>query len=1531
MKGRIFYSYLAVLLCLTGLTTHGFAQTITTVTFSPATVCAGSGLTVTFTTSSSFAVGNVFTAYLSDVVGGTYPTTLGTLASRTGGNISGTIPSAAVNGDAYRIQIVASNATKASSLSTLTISVPAAPSVTTPSPYCEGTTASALVATGQNLKWYGTSQSGGTSSSIAPVPSTAAAFIGNFNYYVSQTVGGCESPRAAITVTVKDAPPTPATNPVTYCVGQTASALTATPVSAGATLNWYGTLASGGSPSSVSPVPSTTIATTTTYYVSQTLNGCEGPRASLTVTVNGIPSAPTGTSATYCEGSTAQPLTATGQNLKWYGTSQTGGSGSSNATVPNTATLGTTAYYVTQTVNGCESPRTGISVQVKDSPNAPGTSTIEFCQGVVAPTLTVTLTAGATPNWYGTAASGGSPSGTAPILSSSTAGTTIYYVSQTQNGCESPRASLTVRVKATPSAPGVSSIGLCNNSTAVPLTATGSGLKWYDAADAPLGGAPTPNTNTLGSQTYKVSQTVESCEGPKATITVTINAIPSAPVGTSVTYCEGSSAQPLAATGQNLRWYGISQTGGTSSGTPNTPSTTTLGTTLYYVTQTVNNCESPRVGIPVFIKDTPIAPGTTAIDFCQGSGAPTLTATLVANATPNWYGTSASGGIASGTAPTPSNSTVGTTVYYVSQTLNGCEGPRASLAVRVKAIPGAPGVSPVSFCNNGPAQPLTATGSGLKWYDASDSPLGGAPTPNTGTVGSQTYKVSQTVESCESPKATLTVTINSIPASPTGTSPSAYCEGSPAQALVATGQNLRWYGTNQTGGSGSSNATVPSTAASAIGSITYYVTQTVNGCESSRTGIPVQVKDTPDAPGTSLVEFCQNYGVPTLTATLVANATPNWYGTSASGGTASSSAPVPTNSTVGTTIYYVSQTLSGCEGPRASLSVRVKSTPGVPGVSPISFCNNSQAQPLTANGTNLKWYDASDNSIGNTPVPNTGTVGNQVYKVSQTSSEGCEGPKASITVVINPLPGQPSVSNVNYCQVQQDQPPQNVTSLASNASGQNLKWYNSAGSLLSGAPIPSITTAGTQSYQVSQTVNNCEGGKATIQVTVNTLAAPTTPKPLVVYCLNDKATPLEAIGESGSQLKWIDPYGRVTNDAPTPLTLNTNVQPGGDPFYVYQIGTNGCYSPRATIKAIVTSPPTLALVAPVSTVNLGQKAPLQLKFTSSGPYSYTLTGGYSGTSLKADTTISVLPRGNTIYQVITVSNGCGIGLPGSPATAQVNVIVPTVSTSSLSTTTLCSGTSLTVPFTTTGQFNSGNAFRMELVSTADTSKKYAVSATATSSPVTGSLPLTLPGGQYFVRVKADNPDIAIIGSNSPTSLTVRSVASATLTGTQTIYEGTPANLTLTFGGDGPWTATYADSLRSYTATTSSSPYIFEARPVRSTTYRLTAVRNVCGNGPISGTAIITVAPLLGVDDNSLDPLVKTYPVPTQTVLSVELDLPLTRDPATLSLMDAQGRPVLQHTTRNQRNELDMTTQPNGLYFLRIQVGDRQTVRKVLKQ
>lgn len=76
---------------------------------------------------------------------------------------------------------------------------------------------------------------------------------------------------------------------------------------------------------------------------------------------------------------------------------------------------------------------------------------------------------------------------------------------------------------------------------------------------------------------------------------------------------------------------------------------------------------------------TPAPTVTAALSYEQGENAATLTATGTAL---KWY-TDASGGTGTATAPTPSTTATGVTTYYVSQTLNGCEGPRASITVTV--------------------------------------------------------------------------------------------------------------------------------------------------------------------------------------------------------------------------------------------------------------------------------------------------------------------------------------------------------------------------------------------------------------------------------------------------------------------------------------------------------------------------------------------------------------------------------------------------------------------------------------------------------------------------------------------------------------------------------------------------------------------------------------------------------------------------------------------------------------------------------
>lgn len=96
----------------------------------------------------------------------------------------------------------------------------------------------------------------------------------------------------------------PGVTNVVYCVNETATPLTATPVTDYG-LYWY-TAPTGGTPATNAPIPTTTIAGTTTYYVSQiSLDGCESNRVPITITVQTLAPTVTGFTipAAACAGS----------------------------------------------------------------------------------------------------------------------------------------------------------------------------------------------------------------------------------------------------------------------------------------------------------------------------------------------------------------------------------------------------------------------------------------------------------------------------------------------------------------------------------------------------------------------------------------------------------------------------------------------------------------------------------------------------------------------------------------------------------------------------------------------------------------------------------------------------------------------------------------------------------------------------------------------------------------------------------------------------------------------------------------------------------------------------------------------------------------------------------------------------------------------------------------------------------------------------------------------------------------------------
>lgn len=251
---------------------------------------------------------------------------------------------------------------------------------------------------------------------------------GTFNYTVTPV--GCGTATATGSITVNQTAQ-PSASSQTFCNSATVTNLVAT----GTLIQWY------AGPTGGSALVSTDALATGTYYVTQTISGCESSRLAVSVTVN-VTAQPTASSQTFCNSATVANLTATGTTIQWYA----GPSGGSALAL--TDALSTGNYYVTQTISGCESPRLSVSVTVNvvGAPTGASTQTISVPVASDATIEDIVVT-GSNIIWYPTAAD--ALAGTNALA----AGTqlingSVYYATQTVGGCTST-SSLAVTITVT--------------------------------------------------------------------------------------------------------------------------------------------------------------------------------------------------------------------------------------------------------------------------------------------------------------------------------------------------------------------------------------------------------------------------------------------------------------------------------------------------------------------------------------------------------------------------------------------------------------------------------------------------------------------------------------------------------------------------------------------------------------------------------------------------------------------------------------------------------------------------------------------------------------------------------------------------------------------------------------------------------------------------------------------------------------------------------------------------------------------------
>src|SRR5690554_2423051 len=947
------------------------------------------------------------------------------------------------------------------------ITVNAIPTVAsvTPSARCDaGTVTLGAIANAGTLSWFG-EETGGTAlgtgeSFITPSITETTTF------YVEAENNGCTSARLPVVATVNETPTIISTTPGERC--GPGSVQLKVQVSSGS-VKWYSESTGGTSLSNNTTFNTPSIATTTTYYVEVSENGCTSSRTAVLATVNDLPSIVSTTVAFRCgAGSVTLLAESDFGTVNWYASLSSGAPITTGTTFTTPSLTNTTIYYVSANEGSCSSTRVAVTAEINAIPTITSTTPASRCDAGSV-TLMATASAG-TLSWFDSS-TGGTALGTGTSFTTpSIATTTSYYVQSSNAGCTSSRVEVVATVNTTPTIVNTTPASRCGTGT-VTLGATASDgtLSWYGS---PSGGSvlgtgtnfTTPSISAT--TTFYVQAKSSSCTSARSAVVATVNDIPVITNTTPASRC-GAGTVTLTATANSgtLSWFN-SATGGTALGTGTSFTTPSIATTTsYYVEASTASCTSVRTEVVATINALPTISSTTPAGRCD-SGTVTLMATANAG-TLSWYNT-ATGGSALGTGTNFTTPVItSTTTFYVEANNNGCISSRTAVIATVNDAPTITNTTSAERCGSGSVT-LTATASAgtINWFanaTGGTSVFTGSSFTTPNLSETTTYYVSSKAGSCTSDRVAVTATIKTVPTI-TSTTPASRCgAGSVTLMATASAGTLSWYNV-ATGGTAlgtGENFTTPVITTTT----TYYVEVDNNGCISSREAVIATVNTSPTITNTTSAERCGSGSV-TLTATASAG-TINWFA-NATGGTSlftGSSFTTPILSE--TTTYYVSSKAGSCTSDRVAVTATIKTVPTITSTTPASRCGaGSVTLMATASAGTLSWFNslAGGTALGSGTSFTTPSISETTSFYVESENDGCISERVEVIATVDITDAPTGESNQTFCEGE--------TVGLITVEGLSIIWYDAEtnGNVV---PIDTFIEDGT-TYYASQTIDDCE-------------------------------------------------------------------------------------------------------------------------------------------------------------------------------------------------------------------------------------------------------------------------------------------------------------------------------------------------------------------------------------------------------------------------------------------------------------------------
>ncbi len=871
-------------------------------------------------------------------------------------------------------------------------------------------------------------------------------------------------------------------------------------------------------------------------------------------------------------------------------------------------------------------------------------------------------------------------------------------------------------------------IQMCNDSNIVPMPAFTQVPAVNVAADF------SPAGNYKGS--YQINAVTNACSATGCTANQS---------GRPIITFIADKQQNVTST-FNYSWNSGAFTGSTATVSPSV-------TTPYSVSGTdPNGCIVNPPVVSLTVNPVPAAPVASNSSHC-GTQTPSASVTG-SGGTFNWYLVPTGGtALPNQTGSSLVNYPVGaTTTFYVSETSNGCEGPRTPVTVTVSSQPDAVTASATStsgicpFTNNTLSVNQTGNNNTYTYsWSASPAPGSGIPVSITGTPGAViqataggTYIYTVTATDAGSQCATtstVSVTYTNPPITPVPTAtPSTYCDGGSTTL--------------------SANAFTPMNA-----TISSNLTTSVTGIGAGSLNTAYDIKNNSIYPVTlHYVSFGAYTGGVGLTFNLNM-----FYKTGGMGCTLPTIADFPSTWTyIGTAPVTPADYAANGVFTLIPLDINITIAPGATialaiqggflagqNVSGIS-CPGTPPQP-TANDGNLIIYEGASGNTGLSWTFNRRMLGSITYDYQVTGNytyswspnTNLATPLAATTTAnpststsytvqvtdvatscsnygnvmanVTPLPAAPTANNNSQCGA-------GVPNCTVTGTGSSYKWYlvPTGGTALPGETLDHLTSyivTSTTTFYVSQIVNSCEGPRAAVVQTIGGYD-PIQASNLSSTCLGSQLN--LTVAQTGNTNTYVytwtaSPFTGSGLSGSTPGDLvdgHLNVIPTVNGTYVYTVtgydAVSGCTA-IATYTAVVADAPVIATAtANPATVCSGYNDTLIAKTNTSTSFAGvigTSTNVINGGSVGPFTTNSESSR---IQYLITASELTAAGLTANSSINQISFkIVTAVPTFPWNNYRISMGHTLNTALTTTWENPAALVYNSNV--------------SATSLPITGGL------------------------------------------------------------------------------------------------------------------------------------------------------------------------------------------------------------------